>query len=144
MSAREPVFSALESLFVAANIAPRVTRRMMMPNEAVKGDLPVLIVWEQNEATKVAGRGLPSMRTWEAWLVVYFKNDDPQRPGASIINPILDAIELALAPSPAIGTQTLGGLVSHCWIEGATAVSLGDVDAEGLGGAVVPVKILVP
>jgi len=36
----------------------------------------------------------------------------------SILNPLLGAIDAALAPGKVDGKQTLGGLVSHCWIEG--------------------------
>ncbi len=39
---------------------------------------------------------------------------------------------------------TLGGLVSWCRIEGRTVVETGDTDPEGLGGALIPLKILVP
>jgi hypothetical protein len=47
-----------------------------------------------------------------------------------------------LAPSPVSGVQTLGGLVSHCWIEGEIEQFPGVLD--GIAKAIVPVKILVP
>jgi hypothetical protein len=38
------------------------------------------------------------------------------------------------------GRQTLGGLVSHCWIDGKIMKDSGDIDGDGI--AVIPVKIL--
>jgi hypothetical protein len=61
-----------------------------------------------------------------------------------VLNPLLDAIAAALAPTGAdlvAGAQTLGGLVKHCWISGAI-----ETDEGALGGqavAIVPVEILV-
>lgn len=158
MTTREDVFTALAALLTSVPGINSVSRRMSMPSEfsAARNDLrlPRLMIWEQNETTEQRGRGTPATRTWEAFLVVYFKNPsiggpnvnlDSLVPGATIINPILEGIEAALTPSPsADNTLTLGGLVSHCWIEGTTTVALGDVDTEGFGGLVVPVKILVP
>jgi hypothetical protein len=157
MPTREQVFTALEALLTTVPGINTVTRRMTMPSEFSTADdtrLPILMIWEQNEKTEQRGRGTPATRTWEAFLVVYFRNPDiggpnvdasTLTPGATIINPILEGIEAALEPPPVSpNTQTLGGLVSHCWIEGITTVALGDVDTQGFGGCVVPVKILVP
>jgi hypothetical protein len=146
---REDVFNALAALLADVPGIGRVTRRMQMPSLMDAVDLvpgsATLMVWEHNEDTKQRGRGTPSTRTWEAYLVVYFKNPDQTIPGATIINPILEGIEAALEPLPSpANTQTLGGLVSHAWIEGVTTIALGDVDTQGFGGCVVPVKILVP
>lgn len=151
MPTREDVFTALAALLTSVPGINSVSRRMAMPSTfggpagAVDDRLPTLMIWEQNEHTTQRGGGLPSLRTWEAFLVIYFKNADVTVPGATIINPILEGIEAALTPAPTAQNQlTLGGLVSHCYIEGVTHVALGDVDSEGFGGAVVPVKILVP
>ena len=42
----------------------------------------------------------------------------------------LAAIDAALAPSALTGLQTLGGLVSHCWIEGKLMKDAGDLDGD--------------
>lgn len=143
---REQVFDALAAR-LAGVVSGTVSRRMALPSELANlgFTLPCALIWEQPEDTKVAGRGLPAKRTWAAWVVVYFKNPTRSTAGATIINPILDALEVALAPDDVVNNVlTLGGLVSHCWIEGTTTVATGDTDAQGFGGAVVPVKILVP
>ena len=61
---------------------------------------------------------------------------------AAQIDAMLTAIEAALEPTPGQDTQTLGGLVSHCWIEG-------DIERfEMMPGnrciVIVPVHILAP
>jgi hypothetical protein len=53
----------------------------------------------------------------------------------------LDVIDAALAPNPVTRKQTLGGLVSHVWIDGKVMKGPGDLDGDGV--AVIPVKILV-
>lgn len=158
MPTREQVFSALAALLSDVPGINSVSRRMSMPADFDGSNLlPRLMIWEQNETTihtgSNQGLGIPPKRTWDAWLVIYFTNPsvmspgtnpDSLVPGATIINPILDAIEAALAPNVVTNTQTLGGLVSHAWIEGPTTVALGDVDTQGFGGAVIPVRMLVP
>ena len=150
MPTREEVFQALAALVQDVPGINYVSRRMAMPAAFlgtpgnVSSQLPALLIWEQNEATRHEGLGIPPTRTWSAWLVVYFQNPDATVAGATIINPILDGIEAALAPNIVTGKQTLGGLVSHAWIEGPSTVALGDIDTQGFGGAVVEVHILVP
>jgi hypothetical protein len=150
MPTREQVFTALQALLQDVPGINFVSRRMMMPAAFMgtpaspSSQLPALLIWEQNEATKHKGLGIPATRTWAAWLVVYFQNVSTSVPGATIINPILDGIEAALAPNIVTGTQTLGGLVSHAWIEGPSTVALGDIDTQGFGGAVVEVHMLIP
>jgi len=51
--------------------------------------------------------------------------------------------QASLKPSPAtLGRQTLGGLVSNCYIDGKIMKDPGDLDGDGI--AVIPVKILAP
>lgn len=64
-------------------------------------------------------------------------------PGSSVLNPMLDAIEAALAPTGPSGYQTLGGLIIDCRIEGEIIKVLGDEDPSGVCGAVIPIMILV-
>lgn len=117
------------------------------------GLLPCLILWEQPEETRYEGHvGLP-LNTWEAVVLVVFQNlskprgGDPTTavPGATIINPLVDAVRAALAPDdPGSNNYTIGGLVYWCRVEGKTVIETGDTDADGYGGAVIPLRILVP
>lgn len=169
MTTRETIMDALADKWLSLRIGDKpifrtVTRRWQNWQDdpsAVRMPMPALVQWEVSESITKSGRGIPSVRTWEVHLLCYAMIPDAQggvvpgtpnktTGGASIINPIIDAIETALAP-PAIplvddtwGTQTLGGLVEDCWIEGTTVKVLGDGDPSGLCAAIIPIKILVP
>ena len=71
---------------------------------------------------------------------------DQTTPGSSVLNPLLDAIDAIMEKpdDPSRGTNTLGGLVAHCWIEGRGSKVPGDFDASGQCFASVPIKILWP
>ena len=86
-------------------------------------------------------RGLPPKQTISAELWVYTDvGKEPNANPEAALNDIVDAIEVALAPSVLTGVQTLGGLVSHCWIEGEQFPGV----LDGTAKAIIPVKMLVP
>lgn len=124
------------------------SQRFTMPQAVGPQDLPRLMLMWRPEDIQNPGLATPAKRDWEFWIVVVFQNPDKTVAGDTIINPILDAIELALAPSGqgfgAFGSQTLGGLVYSCKIEGPIHRESGDTDSNGLGGAVVPVHVMIP
>ena len=95
-------------------------------------------------------RGVPPKTTLNAMLYIYVRTElldsDGGASPAEILNPILDAIDLALKPDatdPVKGNVcTLGGIVSHAWIAGEVITSegtLGNIEV-----ALVPVEVLVP
>jgi hypothetical protein len=56
---------------------------------------------------------------------------------------MLQAIDVALEPDDIPrGPLTLGGLVTHCWIEGDTDMDTGIYTSQG--AAIIPIRILVP
>lgn len=155
---REQVWQALFNLLSSdPGVGQQVstfTRRYMLPRNVddnvafiqAGGKYPVLIVKEDDEDTKQS-IGTPANREWVGWIVVYTKNADHTITGDTIINPIVDAIEAALAPKgqdAMFGRQTLGNLVYRCWIEGTSVKYSGDEDPEGRGGCALPIKIKVP
>lgn len=75
----------------------------------------------------------------EIWI--YCRVPDDANADSSM-NPLLDAVELALKPNPVTSVQTLGGAVIHCWIEGDLDIDPGDLDNQAK--AVIPIKMLVP
>jgi hypothetical protein len=144
LTLRELVFRAL---FTRMQTVPGIavsTRRFTLPAMVPPGDLPCLMQWEQPEIARNQ-TGLPDKRLWEAWIVIVFTNPDTTVSGSTIINPILDAIEKALTIDD-IGRNlcTLGGLVHYARIEGTVIKETGDTDTTGLGGAVVPIRIMPP
>ena len=71
---------------------------------------------------------------------------DATTPGGDIFYPLIEAIEsaLELPYGEPQGALTLGGRVFHCWIEGRQYIFSGDIDPEGQGMAIVPIKIMLP
>lgn len=95
----------------------------------------------------------PPKRTMSHTIVIYALKDGANtpaganntQPGNVILNPLFSVVESAFAPDkPSFNRLTLGGLVSHCWIEGDVYTIPGDIDPSGLAMQTVPVKILVP
>lgn len=124
-------------------------------------DLPLLCQYEMTESVQYKGsRGLPPTRVWAASILIYGVIPpnylgppgvpDDTTPGASVLNPLLDAVEAAIAPpevpgqGDADGCQTLGGLVYDCRFEGEWVKVLGDAVSDGICGAILPIRILVP
>lgn len=98
-------------------------------------------------------RAVPSKREIERAIVIYAQlagGGTPDgtlstTPGGDVFYPLLEAVENAIeyTPNPQ-GAQTLGGLVSHCWIQGRGLLFTGDIDPYGQGMAIIPVKIMIP
>lgn len=156
MVAREAVYTALLTQLQTAGVTFKTyTRRWKSvwddPVQRV-ADLPMLVQWEGDEEVGYAGnRGIGPIRFWIVKLELYAKIPDGSTPGvpdsttggSQVLNPLLDAVETALAPDHD-GYQTLGGLVTDCRIEGTVIKVLGDEDPSGQCGAIVPLKILLP
>lgn len=150
---REDVFSALfDQLQNGTTSFESYSRRMMMYTDFAKDLLPALVLWEQPEETDWPGQGL-FRDYWEAMVVIVFQNDsrpqngDPNTAvaGATIVNPLIEEVRAALAPDDQFTNNlTLNGLVQWVRVEGRTIVETGDTDANGRGGAILPVRILVP
>ncbi|MDB5405681.1 MAG: hypothetical protein JWL84_593 [Rhodospirillales bacterium] len=137
---REQIMDALAALCFSVSDFKTTGRRLALwnktPNQPAcfvrnsPGDL-----YEMSGTQNVA-------RVIEAEIWIYAKVGPDDVPGTALNN-LVDAIEVALAPSFATpGRQTLGGLVQHCWLEGKSALDPGDID--GQAKAVLPVRILVP
>lgn len=113
--------------------------------------LPMLVQWEQFETYSWTNRGIGSIKVWDVTLEVYAKIPDGRTlgvkddttSGSAVLNPLIDAIDDALAGEGQEGTQTLGGLVKDVRIEGTITKVFGDEDPTGQCGALIPVRILV-
>jgi hypothetical protein len=61
---------------------------------------------------------------------------------ASLLNPLIDYVDVTLRGSNQSGRQTLGGIVDHVWRDGATLFVGGDLEGDGL--AAIPIRVRIP
>jgi hypothetical protein len=139
---RETIIQALYQLALTATTFNTSGRRLQLWSKV--SSFPALFV--QSTGTNYPARdarGLPPKRTISAELWVYTDvGKDPNANPEQALNAIIDAVESALAPGINANAQTLGGIVSHAWIEGEIEQFPGVLD--GIAKAIIPVKILVP
>jgi hypothetical protein len=139
---RETIIQALFSLALTAATFNTSGRRLLLWSKV--SSFPALFV--QSTGTHYPPReprGIPPKRTITAELWVYTDaGKDPNANPEQALNDIIDAVEAALLPGINSNAQTLGGLVSHAWIEGEIEQFPGVLD--GIAKAIIPVKILVP
>lgn len=100
------------------------------------------------------GRASPSVVTLTRTIVIYAtlpngdaaQGQDGTTPGGSVFHPLITAVEdtLAVPDSTQQNALTLGGLVSHCWLEGDGMMMTGELDdLRGQGMQTMPVKIML-
>ncbi len=135
---REPIYSALFALL--SGCAPFVTasRRLRHWSDVGPAEQPALFVVQKSE-TAERRAGLPTKWRASVDVYVYAHAPDETTAPATALNPLLDAIEAALAPQGAV--QTLGGLASHAWIAGKIETDEGVLGGQAV--AILPVEILV-
>jgi hypothetical protein len=152
MSTREQIFTALFTLGqgvswvdpVSGNVVTWATtaRRIKTPDQIGVDDQPALLQAEANESFSQITK-MPSKRTLSAAWVIYLRAYDAPAPTGPLLNAVMDAVEGAFAPDDLSGEAcTLGGLVTHCWIDGTVFKDPGDLDQQAM--LVVPIKLLVP
>jgi len=136
MNDREAIFSALEKLIEAIPGVATFSRRLMHWTDVEADRQPALYMTASNQNVTINGYGLPPRLELPVKLYLYNQNRDPAQQ-----NVLLDAIENALAPKDE-DVLTLGGLVSHCWIEGEIETDEGLLGDQAV--AIIPVSILIP
>jgi hypothetical protein len=139
-AARETIMQALFNLVSASASFVTSSRRLKLWTDVSPSETPAIFMHEVNDGY-TSGKNYLSIVEMNVELFIY------TNPGmadgvipASVMNPLLDAIDAALAPSRVTNRQTLGGLVSHCWIDGKVMKDVGDMDGQGV--AIIPIKIL--
>lgn len=129
-----------------ANVAPWNTSslKFVMWDNLDASLKPAIFVVCTSEERVQGGEHVPPLLTLKFEVFIYtFTEPTSDVLPMQVMSDILDAVDQALAPSPlAAFKQTLGNLVSHCWIEGTTRVVSGDLDGQGL--AIIPVNVLIP
>ena len=103
-----------------------------------EGFIPAHPVWYHHHAATGALANRLSVE-----LFVYISTAaDPTVAPSQVMNPLIDAIEAALAPDPTSLVQSLGGLVDHAWIAGKIESDEGLLGDQAV--AIVPIDILIP
>jgi hypothetical protein len=138
---REAIYSALFSHLAAAAPFAYTSRRLKHWTDLQPAEKPALMVIQKNE-TAHRIHGFPPKWTLEVDIYVYCQAPDEYKSASTVLNPLIDAIESALAPPPYAEVQTLGGLVDHCWIEGKTQTDEGALQGDAV--CILPVFIMVP
>lgn len=140
---RDAILTALFNLVKASSSFKTASRRLQLWTDVNSSDKPAIFVAQRGDTYVRSSEAVPQKVTIEADIFLYTNvGKDPNVIPATQLNNLVDAVDTALAPSPVTGVQTLGGLVSHCWIEGKVMIDTGDLDGDGV--AIIPVKMLVP
>ncbi|MBV9858753.1 MAG: hypothetical protein JO038_01405 [Alphaproteobacteria bacterium] len=140
--AREPIYAALFA--VAQGAAGFVTagRRLRHWSEVAPTEQPALFMSQRSETATVKAEGAPIVWTLAVDLYVYVHSSDPYAAPASLLNPLLDGVEAALAPSPVTGIQDLGlpGMVQHARIVGRIDTDEGVLGDQAV--AILPIELM--
>jgi len=139
---REAIFVALADLLNGIPGVVTFSRKLLHWTDVSPSQQPALFLAQGNQTATPGdpARGLPTKWTLSADLYLYTNTQGETSPSTRA-NILLDAIEHQLSPPPLQRTQTLGGLVEHCWIEGAIETDEGTLGDQAV--AIVPLKILI-
>lgn len=138
---REPIYAALFALLADAGPFVTASRRLRHWSDVGPAEQPALFLVQKSETAEPV-RGLPTKWKALADVYLYVHAPDNETPPASLLNPLLDAIEAALSPGAApLAVQTLGGLAQHAWIAGKIETDEGVLGGQSV--AIVPIEVLV-
>jgi|SRR5579863_6985143 len=138
---RETLYQALFNLVSQAPGLVTWSRRTMLPQNVDGSDQPALFMDQRGENPERQGQGIPYMWRLEAELKIYCYSGDTSIPPATLLNPILDAIEAMFPPQiAALVPQTFGGLCVEARLQGDGKGEAGTIGNQAV--AFVPVMIL--
>ena len=142
MIAREPIYAALFARVAAAAGFVTAGRRLRHWSDVAPAEQPALFQYQKAETAVVKALGAPTVWILRVELHLCAHSGDPHLAPAAILNPLLDAVEAALAPNAAGGIQDLGlpAFVQHAYIAGKVATDEGALGDQAV--AIVPVEIL--
>src|SRR5271170_4811718 len=115
---REPIYAALFGLIETAADFTVVDRRLRHWSDVSPAEQPALLMAQKTELASAKTLGAPTVWTLSIDLYVYAHSSDPYLAPATVLNPLLDAVEAALAPSAMTGINNLGlpSMVQHAYI----------------------------
>src|SRR4051794_27535359 len=116
---RDAIYTALFNLVASSSSFVTASRRLKLWSDLNASQKPAIFLAQRGEIYQQGSEATPQKVTLKADVFIYTDaGKDPNVIGATALNNLVDAVDAALAGSPVTGQQTLGGLVSHCWIEG--------------------------
>ena len=120
MIAREPIYAALFDLAAGAAGFVSAERRLRHWSDVAPAEQPALFMTQKSEVASVKTLGAPTVWTLLVELYLYAHSSDPYLSPATVLNPLVDAVEAALAPAATTGLQDLGlpSMVQHAMIAG--------------------------
>jgi len=136
---REAIYEALFNLVSAAEGIKTKSRTLKHWSDVPASQQPAaFVVQEDQDARKLPGG--PMHWTLRASIYLYCHEGNAKVPAATQLNRCLDSIEKILKPD-FTGSNTLGGLVEDCEINGKVETDEGLLGPQSI--AIVPIKIVV-
>jgi hypothetical protein len=137
---REAIYSALFAKLAAIHGVRMCSRRLKGWSDVPATEQPALFM-VQSEEEPDQEEGRPPIWRLSVDVYVYCNvGRDPFATPATEMNGIIDQIESAIAGTYQGQPQTLGGLVTHCWIDGKIETDGGALDAQAV--AIVPITMM--
>lgn len=142
MIAREPIYAALFALVAGAAEFVTVARRLRHWSDVAPAEQPALFMRQKQEVAAVPRLGAPTVWKLGVEFYLYAHSQHPHAAPATVLNPLIDAVEAALEPLAATGLQDLGlpATVQHAYIAGRIATDEGALRDQAV--VVIPVEIL--
>lgn len=139
---RETIYAALWALASSAAPFASANRRLRHWSDVSPVEQPALFMSEKGGEGRVKALGAPILWTLRADFYIYAHSADPRVSPAQILNPLIDALDAALAPSPVTGLQQLGlpDMVRHALVVGKVETDEGVLGDQAV--AIVPIEIL--
>src|SRR5207244_8664914 len=108
MITREPSYAALFARVAAAADFVTAGRRLRHWSGMAPAEQPALFMRQKEEIAKVPTLGAPTVWTLIVELYLYAHSSNRYVAPATILNPLFDAVEAALAPQAATGLHDPG------------------------------------
>ena len=142
MIAREPIYAALFDLAAGAAGFVTAERRLRHWSDVAPAEQPALFMTQKSEVAAVKTLGAPTVWTLLVEFYLYAHSSDPYLSPATVLNPLVDAVEATLAPAATTGLQDLGlpSMVQHAMIAGKIETEEGVLGDQAI--AIIPVEIL--
>ncbi len=138
MNARETIYAALFAKISAAPGFVTMSRRLKHWTDVPPSQQPALYQSQRKELAEQAD-GRPVRWIFELDLLVYVNVSTDKLPSTAL-NTQVDAVLATLVPDNQMtGKCTLGGVVTHAWVEGTIETDEGTLGNQAV--AIIPIRI---